>query len=61
MRQIRRSATEQSSDGKSEPADTLRTLKAVAEIRGAGEQELAQTTAKNATKFFDLPLGTQGG
>ena len=40
---------------RAEPADTLRTLKAVAEVRGISEQELAQTTTNNAIKFFDLP------
>ena len=40
------------------PADTLRTLKAVAEMRGASAQELAQTTTNNAIKFFDLPFRT---
>jgi len=41
---------------KSEPADTLRALKAVAQVRGISEQELAQITTNNAIKFFDLPL-----
>jgi len=38
-----------------EPADVLRTLKAVAELRGINEQKLAQITTNNAIKFFDLP------
>lgn len=38
-----------------EPADVLRTLKAVAELRGINEHELAQITTTNAIKFFDLP------
>jgi len=41
---------------KAEPADTLRALKAVAQVRGISEQELAQITTNNAIKFFDLPL-----
>lgn len=41
---------------KAEPADTLRALKAVAQLRGISEQELAQITTNNAIKFFDLPL-----
>ncbi len=41
---------------KAEPVDTLRTLKAVAQLRGISEQELAQITTNNAIKFFDLPL-----
>ena len=41
---------------KAEPADVLRTLKAVAQLRGISEQELAQITTNNAIKFFDLPL-----
>lgn len=41
---------------RAEPADVLRTLKAVAQVRGISEQELAQITTNNAIKFFDLPL-----
>lgn len=41
---------------KAEPADVVRTLRAVAQVRGISEQELAQITTNNAIKFFDLPL-----
>ena len=41
---------------RAEPADIIRTLKAVAEARGIGEQELAQITTNNAIKFFGLPF-----
>ena len=41
-----------------EPADVLRTLKAVAELRGINEQRLAQITTNNTIKFLDLPLET---
>jgi len=41
---------------KAEPADTLRALKAVAQVRGISEQELARITTNNAIEFFDLPL-----
>jgi len=40
---------------RAEPADILRTLKAVTEMRGISEQELAQITMNNAIRFFDLP------
>lgn len=39
-----------------EPADVSRSLKAVAQLKGIGEPELAQITSNNAIKFFDLPL-----
>lgn len=39
-----------------EPADVIRTLKAVAQVRGINEEELSQITTNNAIKFFDLPL-----
>ena len=39
-----------------EPADILRSLKAVAQLKGISEQELAQITTRNAIEFFDLPL-----
>ena len=45
---------------RAEPADTLRTLKAVAEMRGDDEEELARTTTNNAKNFFGLPPGNQG-
>ena len=39
-----------------EPTDILRSLKAVAQLKGISEPELAQVTSNNAIKFFDLPL-----
>ena len=44
---------------RAEPADVLRTLKAVAEMRGVREQELAQITTDNVIRFFDLPVETR--
>lgn len=41
---------------RAEPADIVRTLKAVAEVRGIGDQEIAQTTTNNAIEFFGLPF-----
>lgn len=38
-----------------EPADTLRTLRAVARIKEISEEELASITTANARQFFDLP------
>jgi len=35
-----------------EPADILRTLKAVAQARGISKQELAQITTSNGIKIF---------
>lgn len=46
---------------RAEPADVIRTLKAVALVRGTDEQELAQITTNNAIRFFDLPLIFRGG
>ena len=39
---------------KSEPADVLRTLKAVARIKGIKKKRVAEITTRNATEFFDL-------
>jgi len=41
---------------KAEPADVVRTLKAVSAVRGISEQELSQTTTNNAIVFFGLPF-----
>jgi Tat protein secretion system quality control protein TatD with DNase activity len=38
---------------KSEPTDVLRTLKAVARIKGIKKERVAEITAGNATEFFD--------
>lgn len=40
-----------------EPADVLRSLKAVAQLKGIDEPELARITSNNAIRFFVLPLG----
>ena len=39
----------------SEPADVLRSLKAVAQLKGLDEATVAQQTTKNAIDFFSLP------
>jgi TatD DNase family protein len=39
---------------RSEPADILRSLKAVSEIKGVTEEMVAEQTAKNACLFFNL-------
>ena len=41
---------------RSEPADTLRSLKAVALIKGASEVTIAEKTTNNAIQFFNLSL-----
>ena len=38
----------------SEPVDVLRTLKAVAELKGIPEEEVAEKTTRNALDFFNL-------
>lgn len=46
----------ESYEGKrSEPADVLRALRAVAGIKQVAEAEVAEVTAANAAGFFDLP------
>ena len=40
---------------RSEPADILRSLRAVAAIKGIDEISVAEQTTHNATHFFDLP------
>ena len=40
----------------SEPADILRSLKAVANIKGTDAAIIAEQTSKNALKFFDITL-----
>ncbi|MFQ6053112.1 MAG: TatD family hydrolase [Candidatus Bathyarchaeia archaeon] len=37
-----------------EPSDLLRTLKALAELKGASEGEVARTTTRNAEAFFGI-------
>ena len=39
----------------SEPVDVLRTLRAVAELKGVPEGEVAEATTRNAREFFSLP------
>lgn len=39
-----------------EPADAVRTLKALAHVRGISEQEAAKATTENAKEFFGLSL-----
>ena len=39
-----------------EPADVLKSLNAVAELKNLSQEEIAQITTDNAIKFFDLPL-----
>jgi TatD DNase family protein len=39
----------------SEPTDVLRTLRAVAELKGIPEEEVAEATTRNALEFFNLP------
>jgi Tat protein secretion system quality control protein TatD with DNase activity len=39
----------------SRPSDILRTLKAVSQLRGIPDDILAETTTKNAVRFFGLP------
>ena len=39
----------------SEPADVVRTLRGVAELKGVSEGEVAEVTTRNAREFFDLP------
>lgn len=39
----------------SEPADVLRTLRAVAELKGVPEGEVAEVTTRNALEFFSIP------
>ncbi|MBM3119326.1 MAG: TatD family deoxyribonuclease [Chloroflexi bacterium] len=39
---------------RSEPADILRSLRAVAAIKGSGEVAIAEQTTHNATRFFGL-------
>jgi len=38
------------------PADVLKSLNAVAELKNLSQEEIAQITTDNAIKFFDLPL-----
>ena len=45
---------------KSEPADVLRTLEAVARIKDVGKEEVAEITTKNALEFFDLQVNEPG-
>ena len=37
-----------------EPSDILLTLKALAELKGLPEEDVAETTTVNAERFFDL-------
>lgn len=46
---------------RSEPADVLRTLEAVARIKRVGKEEVAEITSKNALKFFDLDVNDSEG
>jgi len=39
----------------SAPVDVLRTLRAVAELKGIRKEEVAEKTTRNAQKFFNLP------
>jgi len=39
----------------SEPVDVLRTLRAVADLKGVPEEEVAEATTRNALEFFNLP------
>jgi TatD DNase family protein len=39
----------------SEPVDVLRTLRAGAELKSTTEEEVAETTTRNALEFFNLP------
>jgi len=39
----------------SAPVDVLRTLRAVAELKGIREEDVAEATTRNATEFFNLP------
>ena len=41
---------------KAEPADIVRALKAVAQLREISGQEVAKVTTNNAIEFFNLPL-----
>lgn len=43
-------------EGPSEPADALRVLKAVADLRGRGVYDLADQTTKNAVNLFNLDV-----
>ncbi|MFH1821417.1 MAG: TatD family hydrolase [Methanobacteriota archaeon] len=40
----------------STPSDVLKTLKAVAQLKGIDEREVAETTTKNAIELFNLKL-----
>lgn len=40
----------------STPSDVLKTVKAVAQLKGTSELEIAEATTENAIKFFDLEI-----
>jgi TatD DNase family protein len=42
-----------------QPSDVIRSLKAVAQIKGVAENVVADKTTENALKFFDLPGWTK--
>ncbi len=44
-----------------EPADTVRSLRAAAGVRGVSPEDLARTTTENAVRFFRLGLVGKGG